>query len=132
MILSKDWWRRREARAKAECTVVLDFFAVDLEAVCEHGTYYVGRIAPDWQVRFQPKGACSDARRVQIDARDEEGNPLDWPSRGRAEDACRLHAHLLELGHSVVRATELVAQRSQRVSQHQRVDTIEYARPVAS
>jgi len=131
MMLSKGWFRRRTAAAEERCEVVLDFFAVDLEAVCEHGTYRACRVGSDWDVRFRPKDAHWDTRDVHIDALDADGNAIDWPTRKRAEDACRLHAHLLELGHSVGRATELVAQRSQRVSQHQRVPTLDYAQPAA-
>lgn len=132
MILSKDWWKRRAGRTKPEGAVALDFFAVALESTCEHGTYYVERVSPDWSVRFRPQAARADARDMAVDARDDEGNPRDWPTRGSAEDACRLHAHLLELGHSVARATELVAQRSQRISQPERVETLDYAQPVAA
>jgi hypothetical protein len=129
MMLQKNWFRRRTAAAESQCEVVLDFFAVDLEAVCEHGTYRANRVGGDWEVRYRPKDALWDARDVRIDALDGDGCAVDWPSRRTAEDACRLHAHLLELGHSVGRATELVAQRSQRVAEHQRTPTIDYALP---
>lgn len=106
------WWKKRDAE---RAPVVLVFRPVDLECDCEHGTYYVERTAPDYEAKFRPADACPDARRVGIDARDEEGNSMDWPSRGCAEEACRLHAHLMELGHGALRAAELVAQRSQQL-----------------
>jgi hypothetical protein len=127
MMLQKNWFRRRAAAANEQCEVVLDFYAVCLETVCEHGTYYVARVGSDWDVRFRPKDAHWDTRDVHIDALDGDGGAIDWPTRSSAEDACRMHANLLELGHSVGRATELVAQRSQRVSQHQH--TLDYAEP---
>jgi hypothetical protein len=132
MMLGKNWWRRRRvANDVVTRTVVLDFFSVALESVCEHGTYYVERVGGDWEARYRAKDARPDARDTRIDAR-VDGDPADWPCRGRAEDACVLHAELLALGYSVVRATELVAARSDRVAQHQRVDTIDYAAPVAA
>jgi hypothetical protein len=128
MMLARNWFKRR--REVAQSAVVLDFFAVDLEAICEHGTYYVLRAGSDWEARFRAKDALPCSRDVPIDAR-MDGGPADWPSRGCAEDACRLHAELLGLGYSVTRATQLVAARSERVARHQRVDTVDYAEPVA-
>lgn len=136
MILARNWWLRR-ARAATPLTVVVDplpelpFHAVALEVPTEHGTYYVDRVGGDWSARFRPVGARADERDVSVDARDEDGSALDWPTCERAKDACRLHAHLVELGYSVARATELVAQRSQRPSRAERVDTLDYAEPVA-
>jgi len=124
MMLQKNWFRRRALAAEAPSDVVLDFSPVALESVCEHGTYYVSRMGGDWDVRFRPKDAAWAARDVRIDAVDADGNACDWPTRDCAVAAAKLHASLLELGHSVGRATELVAQRSQRVSQHQH--TLEY------
>lgn len=127
MILQRGWFKRRPRAVPAE--LVLDFRAVDLEATCEHGTYYVQRCAGDWEARFRPEGARLDARDLHVDALSGEGEHIDWPTRERAEDACRLHAHLLDLGYGVARATELVGARSQRVS---RVPTLDYAEPVAA
>jgi hypothetical protein len=131
MMLRKGWFKRLAAAGANDAVppeaVVLDFFAVDLECVCEHGTYYVGRLGSAWSARFRGKAARVDERSVAIDARDAAGEPLDWPTRGCAEEACRLHSHLLDLGHGVLRATELVAERSRRVEEHQRVPTLEYA-----
>lgn len=136
-MLSKNWWLRHRARV-APLTVVVDplpelpFHAVALEVPTEHGTYYVDRVGGDWSARFRPAGARPDEREVAVDARDEDGSALDWPTCERAKDACRLHAHLVELGYSVVRATELVAQRSQRPSSEERVETLDYAVPAAA
>lgn len=137
MILARNWWQRR-ARAAAPLTVVVDtlpelpFYAVDLEALTEHGVYIVGRVGGDWSARLRPVDALWDARDVAIDALDAAGERIDWPTCERAKDACRLHAHLVELGYSVVRATELVAQRSQRPSSEERVETLDYAVPAAA
>ena len=119
---------RDEAANDETPSVALDFYAVDLEALCEHGMYYVERAGSDWSARFRARDALPGSRDVPIDARHLDGGPADWPTRGCAEEACRLHAHLLGLGYSVERATELVAQRSQRVGGH--VPTLDYAEPV--
>lgn len=122
MILKPGWFKRRPRAVTAE--LVLDFHSVAAEAECEHGTYYVQRYGGDWEARFRPDGALPEARDLHVDARAPDGGLQDWPSRERAEDACRLHAHLLDLGYGVARALELVAARSQRVS---RDITAEYA-----
>jgi hypothetical protein len=134
MMLAKGWFKRRPQPAVAPSAVVLDFYAVDLESVCEHGTYYARRVGSDWEARYRPKDATWEARDVAIDALDDGGERIDWPTRGCAEEACRLHAHLLDLGYGVLRASELVAARSQRVAEHQRqrVPTLEYALPVVT
>lgn len=132
MILQRGWFRRR--REAAQAAVVLDFFAVDLEAETAHGTYYVERVAPDWTARFRERGARPGARELLLDARHEDGDAMDWPSRGCAEEACRLHAHLMELGHGALRAAELVAQRSQQLIGEWRARgpvVLDYAQPVA-
>lgn len=132
MQLARGWWKRwGAAKEIAPNSVVLDWYAVDLEAVCEHGTYYVERAGPDWTARFRPLHGPPCARDICVDSRHADGGTADWVTRGCAEEACRLHAHLLGLGYSVRRATELVAARSQRVEQHQHV-VLDYASPITA
>lgn len=132
MILRKGWYSRlkrmRQATAANDSQphVVLDFYAVALEAQTEHGTYYVDRVSSDYSARFRPKLWHQGERDIAIDALDG-GERIDWPSRGCAEAACLMHARLMDQGHGVHRACELVAERSQRVAEHQREPTREYA-----
>lgn len=136
MILARNWWKRRAAAAAPLMVVVdtpkLEFFPVDLEAELEgHGTYYVERAGSDWSVRFRPYERSPEDRDLRLDARDPHGEHIDWPTRASAEWACQLHAHLLELGYSALRAAVLVAERSQRPmpAQQKRDDTLDYAQP---
>jgi hypothetical protein len=115
MILPKEPWERRAA-ANDVSDVVVDLFATELEGETEHGTYIVQRAGADWCVKFRAVGARLDQRDLSIDALDEHGNHLDWPSRGYAAEAVNLHARLMALGYGVHRAIEKVAERSQRVT----------------
>ncbi len=127
MLLAKGWFKRR---APAPTGAVLHFYAVASETPSDRGMYFVERVGTEWTARFRPEGARPDARDIAIDARHPDGGPMDWPLRSCAEDACRLHAHLLDLGYGVLRAAELVASRSQRVSRGQRVETLAYGQAV--
>lgn len=131
MMLVKGWFKRRAGVAPAPGEAVVDLFATELEGETEYGTYYVQRAGDDWCVHFRAAGARLDQRDLAIDARDERG-PRDWPTRGCAAEAVNLHARLMQLGYGAVRAAELVAQRSQRVTgASERSPTLDYAQPIA-
>ncbi|HYC44502.1 MAG TPA: hypothetical protein VED01_03360 [Burkholderiales bacterium] len=133
MMLKKGWFKRRAA-APVPSTVVLEFVAVDLEAEFEgHGTYYIERCGDEgWSVRFRWVKRRPDERDLPIDAVDREGQHADWPTRGTAEAACRLHAHLLDLGYGPTRAAQLVTDRLRLTDVPQREDTLDYLVPVVS
>lgn len=110
------WSKRRAAADEATGGLVVDLFATELEGETEHGTYFVQRAGGDWCVKFRARGQCIELRDLAIDALSEAGEHTDWPTRGCAGDAVNLHARLMALGYGALRAAELVAQRSQRVT----------------
>jgi len=95
----------------------LEWFATELEFMTDRGRYTVVRIGDGWEAKFWRRTMDVHERPVAIDAMDERGDPLDWPTAGTAKLACEQHhARMKTLGESA----DVAAARIQRLcDQHE-------------
>lgn len=61
-----------------------------------------------WSARFLP----GDGSEIEINACNERGELIDWPSLGTAKEICQAHRRLVEAGHSAAIAAHLLTELS--------------------